>query len=116
LAAPSSRLSDQRRDEAGDATVRGMTRLPAPPLPMTLGNMCANGVRSLSVSCWLCHHGTVLAVDRWTAAVPGAELRATHGVHGLRHRWCGCPAELEGPTDADRYAEAMRGKSYDRPC
>ena len=30
---------------------------------MTLGNMRANGVRSLAVSCWLCHHGAVLAVD-----------------------------------------------------
>jgi hypothetical protein len=27
--------------------------------------MRAQGVRSLSVSCWLCHHGAVLAVDRW---------------------------------------------------
>jgi hypothetical protein len=32
---------------------------------MTLGNMRAQGVRSLSVSCWQCHHGGVLSVDRW---------------------------------------------------
>jgi hypothetical protein len=32
---------------------------------MTLGNMRANGARSLSVSCWLCHHTAVLAVDAW---------------------------------------------------
>jgi hypothetical protein len=32
---------------------------------MTLGNMRANGVRSLSVNCWLCRRGAVLAVDRW---------------------------------------------------
>jgi hypothetical protein len=38
--------------------------------------MRENGVRSLSVSCWLCHHGVVLAVDRWTAAVPVPVLRA----------------------------------------
>jgi hypothetical protein len=37
---------------------------------MTLGNMRAQGVRSLSVSCWLCHHGAVLAVDRWPDDVP----------------------------------------------
>jgi hypothetical protein len=24
--------------------------------PVTLGNMRANGVRSLDVSCWQCHH------------------------------------------------------------
>jgi hypothetical protein len=31
---------------------------------MTLGNMRENGERSLAVTCWLCHHGAVLAVDR----------------------------------------------------
>jgi hypothetical protein len=43
---------------------------PAPALPMTLGNTRANGVRSLSVSCWLCHRGAVLAVDHWPDYVP----------------------------------------------
>jgi hypothetical protein len=38
--------------------------------PMTLGNMRANGVRSLSVTCWLRQHGAVLAVDRWPDDVP----------------------------------------------
>ena len=33
--------------------------------PMTLRNMRANGVRSLCVSCLLCHHQAVLAVDTW---------------------------------------------------
>ena len=37
---------------------------------MTLGNMPAQGVRSLSVGCWLCHRGAVLAVDRWPDDVP----------------------------------------------
>jgi hypothetical protein len=32
--------------------------------PMTLGNMRGNGVRSLAVSCWNCHHEAVLS-DRW---------------------------------------------------
>jgi hypothetical protein len=35
---------------------------------MTLGNMRAQGVRSLSVSCWQCHHGAVLSVDPWPDA------------------------------------------------
>jgi hypothetical protein len=30
---------------------------------MTLGNMRANGVRSLAVSCWQCHHQAVLGAD-----------------------------------------------------
>jgi hypothetical protein len=33
---------------------------------MTLGNMRANGVRSLSVTCWLCHHDAVLPADAWS--------------------------------------------------
>jgi hypothetical protein len=32
-------------------------------LPMTLGNMRANGVRSLAVSCLLCRQIAVLAVE-----------------------------------------------------
>jgi hypothetical protein len=33
-------------------------------------NMRENGVRSPSVSCWLCHHAAVLAVDRWPDDTP----------------------------------------------
>jgi hypothetical protein len=33
--------------------------------PMTLGNMRANGVRSLDVSCWQCHHRTIMSADQW---------------------------------------------------
>jgi hypothetical protein len=35
---------------------------------MTLGNMRANGVRSLDVCCWQCRRETVLSADRWPAA------------------------------------------------
>ena len=38
--------------------------------PMTLGNMRANGVRSLSASCFLCHRETVLSADRWPDHLP----------------------------------------------
>ncbi len=38
-----------------------MPRSPAPSLPMTLGNMRAQGMRSLAVPCWLCHRGAVLS-------------------------------------------------------
>jgi hypothetical protein len=37
---------------------------------MALGNMRANGVRSLAVSCWQCHHGAILSADRWSDDVP----------------------------------------------
>jgi hypothetical protein len=30
---------------------------------MTLGTMRANGVRSLDVSCWQCHHRATLSAD-----------------------------------------------------
>jgi hypothetical protein len=30
---------------------------------VTLGNMRANGVRSLAVLCWQCHHRTILSAD-----------------------------------------------------
>jgi hypothetical protein len=38
--------------------------------PMTLGNMRANGVRSLDVCCWLCHHRAILSADPWPDHVP----------------------------------------------
>jgi hypothetical protein len=31
----------------------------------TLGNMRANGMRSLDVSCWQCHHRMIMSVDQW---------------------------------------------------
>ena len=33
---------------------------------MTLGNMRANGVRSLDVSCWQCHHRAIFSADPWS--------------------------------------------------
>jgi hypothetical protein len=65
---------------------------------MTLGNMRANGVRSLAVSC--CHHEAVLSADRWPdhMAVPtfGPRMVCTR----WRHRRRGRPAELAGAADA----------------
>jgi hypothetical protein len=37
---------------------------------MTLGNMLRNGVRSLAVSCWICHHEACLDVEAWPDHVP----------------------------------------------
>jgi len=41
-------------------------RINEPIEPMTLGNMRANGVRSLDVCCWVCHH----RAERWPDDVP----------------------------------------------
>ena len=38
--------------------------------PVDLGNMRENGVRSLAVSCWICHHRAILSADRWPHDVP----------------------------------------------
>jgi hypothetical protein len=44
--------------------------MPSPPgPPMTLGNMRELGVRSIAVTCELCHHQAVLPADRWSDAV-----------------------------------------------
>jgi len=37
---------------------------------MDLANMGANGVRSLDVSCWQCHHRAILSADPWPDHVP----------------------------------------------
>jgi hypothetical protein len=37
---------------------------------MTLGNMRENGVRSLTVSSWQCHHEAVLSADHWSDDIP----------------------------------------------
>jgi hypothetical protein len=37
---------------------------------MTLGNMRANDVRSLAVSCWQCHHRGILSAELWPDHVP----------------------------------------------
>jgi hypothetical protein len=38
--------------------------------PMTLDNMRANGVRSLEVSCWQCHHRAIMNAEPWPDHVP----------------------------------------------
>jgi hypothetical protein len=45
-------------------------RNPYPVLPMTLGNMRALGVRSIAVTCDLCHHQATVSADPWPDDVP----------------------------------------------
>jgi hypothetical protein len=54
-------------NDSGPACNRRMVarRTNDPIEPMTLGNMRANGVRSLDVSCWQCHHGAIMSADQW---------------------------------------------------
>jgi hypothetical protein len=87
------------------------SRFTEPIEPMTLGNMRANGVRSLDVSCWQCHHRTITSADPWPddAPVPsfgsrmvctkcgiiGADVRPNWRERQIWHAGCGslaCPA------------------------
>jgi hypothetical protein len=63
---------------------------------MTLGNMRANGVRSLDVSCWLCHHRAIFNVEGLARPCTGADVRAAQGVHEGRDHPRRCAAELAG--------------------
>jgi hypothetical protein len=58
--------------ESGHGILTGMSTRPRSTAgdPMTLGNMRANGVRSLDVSCWQCHHRAILSADPWPDDVP----------------------------------------------
>jgi hypothetical protein len=74
---------------------------------MTLGNMRANGVRSLDVSCSLCHHRAILSADRWPdhAPVPSFAPRMVCtrcGIIGAdaRPNWREQPARLSGAGTA----------------
>jgi hypothetical protein len=65
---------------------------------MTLGNMRENGVRSLFVSCWQCHHQAVLSADPWSDDIPVPAFGPAHGMDALRHYRC--RRELEGEAGA----------------
>jgi hypothetical protein len=54
----------RHRDPHDDPPAKGRPERYRGP-PMTLANMREQGVRSLSVSCCLYHHGAVLIADRW---------------------------------------------------
>jgi hypothetical protein len=67
------------------------TRINEPIQPMTLGNMRANGVHSLVVSCHLCHHEAIISAAAWPDDVPvpvfGARMVCTRcGIVGADAR------------------------------
>jgi hypothetical protein len=60
------------RGTPGANILSGMSTRPRSQIgpPMTLGNMRANGVRSLDVCCWLCHHRAIPSADPWPDHMP----------------------------------------------
>ena len=81
---------------------------------MTHGNIRAQSVRSISVSCWLCHHGAVLPVDRWPDAtlVPsfGPRMICTGcGIVGADAR----PNWTERPGAREPHGGAVEGLTYE---
>jgi hypothetical protein len=73
---------------------------------MTLSNMRANGVRSLDVSSWQCHHRAILKADPWSDNTPvptfwprmvctlcgiiGADARPNWGEQSAHETLTGC--------------------------
>jgi hypothetical protein len=73
-----------------------------PGPPMTLANMRSLGVRSLAITCELCHHAAVLSVERWADHIPvpsfGPRMVCTRcGIIGAdaRPNW---REQVEGPS------------------
>jgi hypothetical protein len=51
---------------------------------MTLGNMRANGARSLDVSCWNCHHRAIRSVARPRAGADAPPPLPSPAMNSLR--------------------------------
>ena len=89
------------------ANILAMRRDDPTGQPMTLGNMREQGVRRLSVSCWVCHHTAVIDVRDYPdqARVPafGPKMVCTGcGIIGAdaRPNWVDRP-ERESLTGVD---------------
>jgi hypothetical protein len=60
--------------------------------PMTLANMRANGVSSLSATCEICHHEALMNVDDFEDAVPVPAIRPIWSASAV-----GSSAPMPGP-------------------
>jgi hypothetical protein len=79
--------------------------------PMTLGNMRANGVRSLDVSCWLCHHRSILSAEPW----PGRSER--HNQRDRPRRIGLCPCDARHGREGDPHeGGSIRRRRGDHAC
>ena len=80
---------------------------------MTLGNMRELGVRSLAVTCELCHHEAVLQADDWGDTVlASARLPSARGLHQVRD--CRGRREAGLARDAGE-RELAKGDDLNRP-
>jgi len=66
-AGPGLEVPERPGRRAGDHFNRGPRR---GRIGSLIGNMRANGVRSLDVSCWQCHHRAIPSADPWSDDVP----------------------------------------------
>jgi hypothetical protein len=63
-------VSTQTRLPRSGGAFLCMARFNDPIEPKTLANMRENGVRSLDVSCWLCHHQAIISAAPWPDDMP----------------------------------------------
>ena len=90
--------------------------------PMTLANMREQGVRSLSLTCELCHHAATMNVDRFadTIAVPGFGPRMVctswhyRCIRSAQLAGASCARELHRPAMADEWPRRESGLPSDR--
>jgi hypothetical protein len=74
---------------------------------MTLGNMRTNGVRSLDVSCWQCHHRAIMSVDPWPDDVPVPAFRPSM----VCTRWGAVGIEYDGEWRRKQPDQPSRAKA-----
>jgi len=76
---------------------------------MTLANMRENGVRSLSVTCELCHHAALMNVDVFNDAthVPPSARAWSAPRAGSSGPTCGRIGRATGAREPDRRAEHL---------
>jgi hypothetical protein len=96
--------------ESGHGILSGMGTRPRSSAgdPMTLGNMRANGVRSLDVSCWQCHHRAIMSADPWPDHVPVPAF-------GPRMVCSRTVVLIVGATAAAKATKPGRPTPHDRP-
>jgi hypothetical protein len=77
-------------------------RINEPIEPMTLGNMRANGVHSLAVSCHLCHHEAIINAAHWPD-----DCRCRR----LGRGWCAPAAGSSAPTRGQIGSNSRRARA-----
>jgi hypothetical protein len=86
-------------------------RFTDPIEPMDLANMRQNGVRSLAVSCHLCHHEAIISAAPWPDAVP-----VPRSGRGWCARGAGSSALTRGRTGRSSRRARNGGKTTKGRC